>query len=130
MEQDFGMGVRTSLGFSQAVVRTRIALRAHGFSILSEMPAPAGIGEETGRRHLFMGVWERLIKASNLGGRGLDVGDHLPCNVVVYEQGEDTVIAGLDPSEGMEGWEPAGGQAVDARRALEAVFTEVMKPEE
>ena len=129
MEQEFGIGVRTSLGFSQAVIRTRIALRAHGFSILSEMPAPAGIGEETGRRHLFLGVWERLIKASNLGGPGLDVGDHLPCNVVVYEQGEDTVIAGLDPSEGLEGWDPAGGQAMQARAALEAAFAEVTKPE-
>jgi uncharacterized protein (DUF302 family) len=130
MEQEFGLGVQTSLGFSQAVVRTRIALRAHGFSILSEMPAPAGIGEETGRRHLFLGVWERLIKASNLGGPGLDVGDHLPCNVVVYEQGESTVIAGLDPSEGMEGWEPAGGQAQEARKALEAAFAEIVEPEE
>ncbi len=124
------MGVRTTLGFSQAVVRTRIALRAHGFSILSEMPAPAGIGEETGRRHLFLGVWERLITAGNLGGPGLDVGDHLPCNVVVYEQGESTVIAGLDPSEGMEGWGSAEGQALEARRALEAAFAELLKPEE
>ena len=98
MEQEFGIGVRTELGFSQAVIRTRISLRAHGFSIISEMPAPAGIGEETGRRHLFMAVWERLITTSNLGGPGLDVGDHLSCNVVVYEQGDSTVVAALDNS--------------------------------
>lgn len=129
MEDEFGIGVRTSLGFSAAVVRTRIALRTHGFSILSEMPAPAGIGEETGRRHLFMGVWEHLIATNNLGGPGLDVGDHLPCNVVVFEHGDSTVIAGLDPSQGMEGWGAAESEAVRAKKALEAAFEEVLKPD-
>ena len=128
MNEEFGLGVRTSLGFPEAVMRARISLRAHGFSILSEMPAPAGIGEETGRRHLFLGVWERLIATSNLGGQGMDVGDHLPCNVVVYEQGESTVVAGLDPSEGMEGWGPAAEQAEQAKLALQAAFVELLKP--
>ena len=128
MDEETGLGVRTRLGFSEAVMRTRISLRAHGFSILSEMPAPAGIGEETGRRHLFMGVWEKLITTTNLGGPGLDVGDHLPCNVVVYEQGESTVIAGLDPAEGMDGWGPAAEQAQEARTALQKAFAELLKP--
>ena len=128
MDEEFGLGVRTPLGFSEAVMRARISLRAHGFSILSEMPAPAGIGEETGRRHLFMGVWERLITTSNLGGPGMDVGDHLSCNVVVYEQGDSTVIAGLDPSEGMDGWGPAAEQAQEAKIALEKAFAELLKP--
>ena len=121
------MGVRTTLGFSEAVVKTRIALRTHGFSILSEMPAPVGIGDDTGRRHLFMGVWEHLISASNLGGPGLDVGDHLPCNVVVYEQGGKTVVAGLDPSQGMEGWGEAEREALNAKKALEAAFADLLK---
>jgi len=129
VDEEVGIGVRTGLGFGEAVGRTRIALRAHGFSILSEMPAPAGIGEETGRRHLFMGVWERLITTSNLGGPGLDVGDHLPCNVVVYEQGNSTVVAGLDPSEGMEGWGAAQEQAREAKQALQDAFAELLDPD-
>lgn len=99
-------------------MRARISLRAHGFSILSEMPAPSGIGDESGRRHLFMTVWEKLIVAGNLGGPGLDVGDHLSCNVVVYQEGADTLVAALDPTEGMEMWDEGLREAEAARSAL------------
>lgn len=116
MDPEYGLGVRTTLPFDQVVTRARISLRAHGFSILSEMPAPAGIGEESGRRHLFMTVWEKLLVAGNLGGPGLDVGDHLSCNVVVFQEGADTLVAALDPAEGLEGW--VVHEAEQARDAL------------
>lgn len=98
-------------------MRTRISLRAHGFSIISEMPAPAGVGEGIGRRHLFMAVWQQMTASSNLGGQGLDLGDHLPCNVAVFEEEDWTVVAGLDPAQGMEGW-PQADDALKARDAL------------
>ncbi|MGQ0678272.1 MAG: hypothetical protein ACT4OM_01195 [Actinomycetota bacterium] len=128
MEDDFGLGVRTPLDFNVAVMRTRLSLRAHGFSILSEMPAPVGVGDEAGRRHLFMGVWERLIIAGNLGGPGLDVGDHLPCNVVVFEQDHATMIAALDPAEGMDGWGPAAEVAEQAQGALREALRAIAQP--
>ena len=67
-----------------------------------------------------------LLSAGNLGGPGLDVGDHLPCNLVVFEQGDTTVIAGLDPTEGLEGWEEPAAAA--ARAALERVLEQVAGP--
>src|ERR1700760_4381694 len=86
VDDEYGLGVVTALGFDQAVTTTRMLLRAQGFRILSEMPAPPALaGPGGGRQHLFMGVWERLITTSNLGGPGLDVGDHLACNVAVFE---------------------------------------------
>lgn len=124
MDDEFGLGVSTDLAFDQAVMRTRLALRTHGFSILSEMPAPARIGEE-GRKHLFMAIWQRMISTGNLGGPGLDVGDHLPCNVVVFESEGHTVIAGLDPAEGLQGWGDDTGSAEAARSALEGVMEQV-----
>lgn len=99
-------------------MRARIALRSHGFSILSEMPAPSGVGEEQGRRHLFMAVWEKLIVSSNLGGPGMDIGDHLSCNFVVFEDEGQTVVAALDPTEGMEAWAEGAREAELARNAL------------
>ncbi len=78
-----------------------------------------------------MGVWERLIAVDNLGGPGLDVGDHLPCNLVVFEEtgegGTRTVVAGLDPLEGLEGWQ-APDAATAARDALERVLEHVATP--
>lgn len=127
MDPEFGLGVRTTLDFDQAVMRSRMSLRVHGFSILSEMPAPVGIGDESGRRHLFMAVWEKLITTANLGGPGMDVGDHLSCNVVVFQEGDATVIAALDPTEGLEGWAEGMREAESARDALQRALAHVLK---
>jgi hypothetical protein len=124
MDDDAALGVRTDLPFEAAIMRTRLRLRSNGFSIISEMPAPAVVGE--GRRHLFMSIWERLISTGNLGGLGLDVGDHLACNVVVFEEGVSTVVAALDPLKGLEGWTGAGAETAEAAsRALRKAIIEV-----
>ena len=88
------------------------------------MNAPLG---SPGRQHLFMGVWQRLINATNLGGPGLDVGDHLACNVAVFEEGGQTMVAVLDPTEGLEGW-AAAGLAEEAKAALEVVLAGLASP--
>lgn len=121
------MGARVEAEFSAVVSRTRISLRAHGFSILSEMPAPAASGSESGRRHLFMAVWEQLISTGNLGGPGLDLGDHLPCNVVVFEDGDTVAVSFLDPTEGMEGWPEGAREARAALKALQKTVSEVRR---
>ena len=123
-DEEYGIGVETPLTFEQAVARARLAFRTEGFSILSEMPVPPAIGEGVVRRHLFLGVWERLLAAGNLGGPGLDVGDHLQCNLVVFEEGDRTMVAALDPLEGLEGWETPA-TAAEARAALERVLEHV-----
>lgn len=127
MDPEFGLGVRTDASFDQVVSRARLSLRVHGFSILSEMPAPAGIGDESGRRHLFMAVWEKLVTSGNLGGPHLDVGDHLPCNVVVFQDGAQTVVAALDPTEGLEGWTEGLREAEAAREALQRALGQMVK---
>ena len=98
---EYGLGVTTALGFDQAVSTTRLLLKAQGFRILSEMPAPAALAEPAGRQHLFMGVWQRIINTTNLGGPGLDVGDHLACNVAVFEDEGRTMVAVLDKGVGL-----------------------------
>jgi uncharacterized protein (DUF302 family) len=119
--------VTTALSFDQAVAATRLLLKGQGFRILSEMPAPPALARSTGRQHLFMGVWQRLIDATNLGGPGLDVGDHLACNVAVFEEGARTMVAVLDPTEGLEGW-AAAGLAEEAKAALEVVLAGLASP--
>jgi len=130
---EYGLGVVTALGFDEAVATTRMLLRAQGFRILSEMPAPPALTATLqppgtgGRQHLFMGVWQRLINVTNLGGPGLDVGDHLPCNVAVFEDGGRTYVAVLDPTDGLEGW-ATGGLAEEAKAALETVLGGLAAP--
>lgn len=117
----FGLGVTSYAPFDETVAQTRLALRSTGFGILSEMGGPPSIGE--GRRHLFMSVWNQMVKGSNLGGEGLDVGDHLRCDMVVFEEEGAVLVACLDPTEGLEGW--ASAAAADAKRALEDVLRSV-----
>lgn len=74
-----------------------------------------------------MAVWERLISTGNLGGPGLDVGDHLPCNVVVFEDSGSVVVSYLDPTEGMEGWAEGKREAHAALKALHAAASEVRR---
>jgi uncharacterized protein (DUF302 family) len=125
--EEYGLGVTTALGFDQAVSTTRLLLKAQGFRILSEMPAPAALAGPAGRQHLFMGVWQRIINTTNLGGPGLDVGDHLACNVAVFEDGDTTMVAVLDPTEGLEGWSPTA-LAEEAKAALEIVLSGLASP--
>lgn len=125
MDPEFGLGVSTDLDFDQAVMRTRVVLRARGFGILSELSPPPQPG--SGRHHLFMSVWQRLISTGNLGGQGLDVGDHIACNIVVYEELGKTQVVVLDPSEGMEGWRDSD-VPTEARKAIEEVLEEVAAP--
>ena len=82
-----------------------LLLKAQGFRILSEMPAPAALAQQACRQHLFMGVWQRIINTSNLGGPGLDVGDHLACNVAVFEDAHarlSQVLSELDSGPAAE----------------------------
>lgn len=72
-----------------------------------------------------MAVWEKLIVTGNLGGPGLDVGDHLSCNIVVFEEGSSTLAAALDPAEGMQGWGSGAREAQAARKALTDALSEV-----
>jgi hypothetical protein len=127
VEEETGLAVEVPAPYEEAVRRTRLALRANGFSILSEMPGPVGIGEGVGRRHLLMGLWESLIAAGNLGGQFLDVGDHLSISVVVFEEGEKVFVAALDPAEGLEGWSDEG-LAATARAALESALNQAAAP--
>jgi hypothetical protein len=127
VEEETGLAVEVPALYEEAVRRTRLALRANGFSILSEMPAPVGIGEGVGRRHLFMGLWESLIATGNLGGQFLDVGDHLAISVVVFEESERVMVAALDPAEGLEGWS-GQGLAATARSALEQTLEQIASP--
>ncbi|MGH2811658.1 MAG: hypothetical protein ACRDI1_02945 [Actinomycetota bacterium] len=128
MEEDHGFVVSLDLPFEQAVVRTRVCMRARGFSILSEMPVPPEVGGE-GRRHLFLGMWTRVTSVDNLGGPGLEVGDHLACNLVVFESDGATQVAALSVREGLTGWDDPV-MAGEAEQSLKDLLEVIGEPSE
>ncbi len=96
----YGFGVRTGLSPAEAEERVRRALAAEGFGVLTEIDVAATLKAKLGVDHAPY----RILGACNpsLAQRAL-VGDELiglllPCNVVVYDAGEATVVAVMDPA--------------------------------
>ena len=117
---EYGYSVEVPDGYDEAVVRTRLALRAEGFSILTEMHVGGVLGQEGGneRQYLIMGAWGPTT-SDEPATDGLQVAVHLPCNLVIQESGNSAIVAALDPAE--ELGEEAPGAPLVAERAQAAL---------
>ena len=124
---EYGYSVEIAEGYDEAVMRTRLALRAEGFSILTEAHVGDVFGPEAGaeRQYLIMGAWGSAASAA-LDDQRVQVGFHLPCNVVVQEVGRSAVVAALDPGDTIDPGDAESGRAADdARSALKRALTKV-----
>ena len=79
--------------------RARAALKEEGFGVLSEIDIKSAMKEKLDldyRRYKILGACN-----PNLAHRGLEeeyeIGLLLPCNVIVYEDEEGSVVAAVDP---------------------------------
>lgn len=95
----YGMVITTSRPMEDAEAAIRESLANEGFGILSEIDVAATLKEKLGvERSPY-----KILGACNppLANRGLeaeeDLGLLLPCNVVVYVKGDETVVAALEP---------------------------------
>jgi uncharacterized protein (DUF302 family) len=124
---DYGYAVEIDQGYDEAVLRARLALKAEGFSIITEMHVGGLLGPDAGqeRQYLIMGAWAPAVAEPKIDS-GLHAAVHLPCNVVIQETGASAVVAALDPAEEIE-TEDADMRATadEARRALSNVLHRV-----
>lgn len=95
----YGMVVTTNRSMDDAEAAIRESLASEGFGILTEIDVAATLKEKLGvERSPY-----KILGACNppLANRGLeaeeDLGLLLPCNVVVYAKGDETVVAALEP---------------------------------
>lgn len=99
-EIPYGHKARTRLGMVRAEAEIREALANEGFGILSEIDVAATLREKLGKDvapYRILGACNPTLAARALEEEP-DIGLLLPCNVVIYEDGEDTVVAALDPT--------------------------------
>lgn len=100
MKTAYGLKTRTGLGMAEAEAAVRELLAGEGFGILTEIDVAATLQEKLGVKRTPY----RILGACNpqLANQALeaesDVGLLLPCNVVVYDDGDGTVVAALDPA--------------------------------
>ena len=124
----YGYTVEVAEGYDEAILRSRLAFKSEGFSILSEMHVGGMLGPEAGdeRQYLIMGVWNASVSDKQIGG-DLKVAVHLPCNLVIQESGTTAVVAALDPIDALEPSDEDTTQAAEQLRdALQRVLDKVV----
>lgn len=113
--------------FDEAVARTRAALAAEGFGVITEIDVQATMQAKLGvafRRYLVLGACNPSLayEALQLEPK---VGTMLPCNVVVQEAGPGlTDVAAINPTASMQAIDNAelhGKAALVAEKLRSAV---------
>jgi uncharacterized protein (DUF302 family) len=123
----YGFTVEVPEGYDEAVVRTRLALRGAGFSIITEAHVGGILGPQTGseRQYLIMGAYNAQTTEREIDA-GLQAAVHVPCNIVVQEQDGAALVAALDPHDDADPNDPNQlATALGARAALQQVFEKV-----
>ena len=99
IEEAYGLTVTTQMTVEEAEEAIVAALAAEGFGILTEIDVAATLAEKLGvERRPY-----KILGACNpaLAHRALEaderIGLLLPCNVIVAESDEGTIISALDP---------------------------------
>lgn len=97
----YGYARTLELPFGEAVERARAALKAEGFGVLCEIDVKEKLREKLGvdfRNYLILGACNPPLAHQALQ-QELNIGLLLPCNVVVYEEGNRTVVAAIDAAK-------------------------------
>jgi len=124
-KQEYGITRKLSVSYAEAVAKTRAALQAEGFGVLSEIDVKAKMKEKLGvdfRNYIILGACNPPL-AHKVLQVDPQIGLLLPCNVIVYEaEGGGTVVSAIDPDSmvAVIGDDPAIVEvARDARARLE-----------
>ena len=125
MTGDYAFRVRIRAPYEETLVRVKEALKAEGFGILTEVDVKATFAAKLAvefRPYAILGACNPPLSHRALS-RELDAGLVLPCNVVVYEDGDGTEVVIADPGVVVEtlGKPDLVDIARDAREKLERV---------
>jgi uncharacterized protein (DUF302 family) len=97
-EISYGYSRTIDAPYSEVVSRTREALRQAGFGVLCEIDLKEKLKEKLGvdfRNYVILGACNPPLAYQTLQEE-LPIGLLLPCNVVVYEQNNQSVVAAID----------------------------------
>ena len=128
MKTRYGIGKSVPLPYEQAVERTRAALQAEGFGVLTEIDVKATLKQKLDvdfKKYVILGACNPPLAWQGFQAEP-DIGLLLPCNVVVYEEGASrSRVAVLDPlvQLGLTGRKDIKPLATEARKRLERALS-------
>jgi uncharacterized protein (DUF302 family) len=97
----YGFSKAVNLPYTEAVEKTRAALKEEGFGVLCEIDIREKLKEKLGvdfRNYVILGACNPPLAYETLQ-QELNIGLLLPCNVVVYEDAGRTVVAAIDAAK-------------------------------
>jgi uncharacterized protein (DUF302 family) len=95
-----GFETRLKISWEEARERIAEALKAEGFGVLTEIDVKNTLKQKIDvdfRRYTILGACNPKLAHRALSSK-LDVGLLLPCNVTMYEDGDEVVITAVDPN--------------------------------
>jgi uncharacterized protein (DUF302 family) len=93
--------IQLSVPYEKALDMVKAALKAENFGVLTEIDVKETLKAKIGadfRKYDILGACNPSIAFMGLQ-RHLELGLLLPCNVIVYEEGDGSVVSIQDPSE-------------------------------
>ncbi len=125
VDSSYTLSTTTVLTFADAVARVREELAAEGFGVLCEIDVQATLKKKLGvdrEPYLILGACNPELAHQALEVEP-ELGTLLPCNVVVYEQEQQTHIAAVDAQQMLSivGNDQLADTAAEVRRRLSAV---------
>lgn len=121
-----GLSTRLAMTFEEAIEKVGSALQDQGFGILTEIDVKATLKKKLDvdfRRYVILGACNPALAHQALTTE-LEIGLLMPCNVIVYEDDEGSVVSIADPNAMVEmtGITKLQGVAAKARTRLEDVI--------
>ena len=127
----YGFSTTVDLQYDVAVERTREALRAEGFGVLTEIDVRATLKQKLDvdfRPYVILGACNPPLAHEALTAER-DIGLLLPCNVIVYAADEPgrSVVAAMDPvvALALSGNDDIRPLALEVRSRLERALTAI-----
>jgi uncharacterized protein (DUF302 family) len=98
-----GLARRLAIPYEEALSRAKDALKEEGFGVLTEIDVKATLHDKLDaefRKYDIIGACNPPLAHRALQTE-LEIGLLLPCNVIVYEDGEGSVVSAFDPEAAM-----------------------------